>query len=429
MNWPDLTEDVRLELALLHQLLDESAELRALARRDCSTQTDRLAAGALLQSFYNGVENVFVCITTWIDGGWPEGDNRRQSLLDSMAQATPNRSAVIDEELHDELQRMMSFRESFRYAHFFLLDWEHARPLAVDCQKALAMLETQLDAFLSEASGQPVVMAAEDDELPAYWTEPKKPREIHGAKFLTATSLAALVVGAALGTVVTAALRPRRKPQTVQANVVADFLDRAKFTDPAGRPGKMPLPAEKYSFRVTTGKIAEKTDEKFTGRMVSTVESRAGLPRLALTFDRGNCVSIEATDEGGNIEMGCFDNRRLLRYTVCGADGRPRRTFHLNHAGQTFAAIDRSTYTDFQTYDARDGWMYSFYHNGTKMAEVFATDDGLIRMAGVRNQGAMFTSVEFDDAGYPKKEYPHREPDNRGRPRQTKNPQGTRPAE
>ena len=152
--------------------------------------------------------------------------------------------------------------------------------------------------------------------------------------------------------------------------------------------------------------------------------------RIQLAFHEGRPVYFQALNDDLTGERGLFRNSRPFRYTVCGADGEARRSFHVGGSGRAFATIDRSSYTDYQTYDARDGWMYSFFHEGTKMAEVFATDAGPIRMAAVRNEGAMFTLYEFDDGGYLRTSYKYPAPDFRRRAAATQ-PSGaaSRPAE
>ena len=62
MNWHDLIEDVRIELGLLHQLADESADLVASVKTHRDRATEHLAAAAVLQSFYNGAENILAAV-------------------------------------------------------------------------------------------------------------------------------------------------------------------------------------------------------------------------------------------------------------------------------------------------------------------------------------------------------------------------------
>ena len=126
MNWPELIEDVRIELGLLHQLIEESADLVRAVKAGKPSRTECLAAGAALQTFYNGVESIFRLLAERIDGSWDEAaaDTPRLALLEAMTRDTDQRKAVIDAPLAEQLRRYTDFREAFRYARLFRLKWE-----------------------------------------------------------------------------------------------------------------------------------------------------------------------------------------------------------------------------------------------------------------------------------------------------------------
>jgi hypothetical protein len=81
----------------LHQPLLDRAEI-------VPTPIEISALGAVLHSFYNGIENIFKRIALELDGEVPDSGTWHRDLLDAMARATPRRPAVISQPLRDRLK-------------------------------------------------------------------------------------------------------------------------------------------------------------------------------------------------------------------------------------------------------------------------------------------------------------------------------------
>ncbi len=112
-------------------------------------QIDTVAWGAMLHSFYTGVENIFKRIALESEGAIPGGESWHSELLKSMAMPAANRPAVITTGLRDRLAEYLAFRHVFRSAYSFLLRWDRMAPLTFDCETTLRLLETELDVFLA----------------------------------------------------------------------------------------------------------------------------------------------------------------------------------------------------------------------------------------------------------------------------------------
>ena len=69
--WAEVQEEVELELSLLKRLFQEHAELLAGVSEQEPGSTQVLALGAILQSFYNGCEDIFKRIAQEIDQEMP----------------------------------------------------------------------------------------------------------------------------------------------------------------------------------------------------------------------------------------------------------------------------------------------------------------------------------------------------------------------
>ena len=128
----------------LHQpLLDQCAEV-------APTPIEISALGAMVHSFYNGVENVFKRIALELDGEVPDSGTWHRDLLDAMARATPRRPAVISQSVQERLKPYLNFRHVFRSAYSFLLEWERMAPLVLECRQTFEALKADLLAFADD---------------------------------------------------------------------------------------------------------------------------------------------------------------------------------------------------------------------------------------------------------------------------------------
>mgnify|MGYP006307137265 CR=1 FL=1 len=86
--WSELREEVEVELQMLEEHLRQFSALRRKALEQTPDEVERLALAAMLNAFYNGVENVFKRIAHHCDGGVPAGARWHQTLLGAMASGT-----------------------------------------------------------------------------------------------------------------------------------------------------------------------------------------------------------------------------------------------------------------------------------------------------------------------------------------------------
>lgn len=106
------------------------------------------ALGGLLNSFYNGVENIFKRVAKLVDGATPRGAAWHVELLQAMTQPTTGRPAVISEEMRLRLEKYLDFRHFYVHGYTYELNWGLMAPLVLDCRKTLNALEVELDEFL-----------------------------------------------------------------------------------------------------------------------------------------------------------------------------------------------------------------------------------------------------------------------------------------
>lgn len=138
--WDDLEEQVTLERRQLHRLLNT---YHPLLERCAASEPDEIEISALasmLHSFYNGLENIFKRTALELRDPMPGGDSWHKDLLDRMAEATGNRSALLSSPLRDKIKEYMEFRHFFRHACTFHLRWNRMKALALGCEQTLLSL-------------------------------------------------------------------------------------------------------------------------------------------------------------------------------------------------------------------------------------------------------------------------------------------------
>ena len=398
MDWHDLIEDVRIELGLLHQLDDESSDLVSAITTGRDGPTEHLAAGAALQSFYGGVEKTMTLIAERVDDGWDRGTNARRALLEAMCHPTDNRPALLGDELADVMRRYMEFREAFRYAQFFHLDWTTTAPLVKDLPRVLGVFETCLDQFFTDAAGQPAALTEQPAELPRYWSRPVKVKTVRlEKKPAIIMCVVMMAIGGITGFVMTKNHYGPWKPQVIPANVIEDVWkveQRSKvgerirvdkvfkapaFVDPAGQTVQLTFRDRKKPFLVTVGKVLENSAVQFTGRVVRKGATPRSRPVLGVDFHEGKPIFFQVVTDDGRFERGILRDGIPLRFTLCQPDGLPTKTYHITSNGQTACVIERGQFfADEAGTNGYKGWYYRFYHEGRHVARLFMTDDGLL---------------------------------------------------
>ena len=150
--WPELQEEVELELAMIREHLGMFAPLLDAVRGRAPDAIETAALGAMLHSFYNGVENIFKRIAIHCDGGPPRGEGSHAELLDRMTRPGANRPIAVSGSLAAELHGYLRFRHKFRYAYSVQLRWTDMTDLVAGCSGVLDRLEAEMTAFLKVMS-------------------------------------------------------------------------------------------------------------------------------------------------------------------------------------------------------------------------------------------------------------------------------------
>jgi hypothetical protein len=142
------------EFVLLNRLIEKHRPLIKLAHDKVPDDYHISTLGAMLQSFYGGVENLFKRIAYDVDGNFSKSDSWHKNLLDSMALPFKDRPAVITDYLRKRLHQYLDFRHVFRGIYSYDLNWIKMRGLVLECEETLQLLQNELNVFLLFLNGK-----------------------------------------------------------------------------------------------------------------------------------------------------------------------------------------------------------------------------------------------------------------------------------
>ena len=112
--------------------------------------------GALLQNFYNGIENVIKQVFQVRGLQIPQGASWHSDLL-----LTAVKEKIISESVANELKRYLAFRHFFIHGYALDLFSDRMEPIAVDAPGTFNNLKSEIEAIIAAASIEKVDEEAE----------------------------------------------------------------------------------------------------------------------------------------------------------------------------------------------------------------------------------------------------------------------------
>ena len=143
-----LVDQIDFEMEQLLQLLARGRSLIELKTVQQPDFTEQWALGAMLQAFYNGIENILKRIAVNFEGKPVKTERWHIDLLTQMSLAAKNRPAVISEQLLIHLRKYLAFRHMFRSIYTHELRWESMAGLAAAIDDTLEMFGNELKIFI-----------------------------------------------------------------------------------------------------------------------------------------------------------------------------------------------------------------------------------------------------------------------------------------
>lgn len=139
---------IKFEIDQIDKLLKDSY---LLFKKNKSKKPDFIeisAIAAVLHSFYNGIENIFIIISKNIDGKIPKDKNWHKSLIENLSKSNIKRNIIINENIKKILIEYMEFRHFFRHSYTFHLDWDKMKNLVNNINDFWNNLKIQINNFL-----------------------------------------------------------------------------------------------------------------------------------------------------------------------------------------------------------------------------------------------------------------------------------------
>jgi uncharacterized protein YutE (UPF0331/DUF86 family) len=129
------------ELLSSHNILLEKTKSAPLNRIEIS------ATAAVLHSFYNGIENIFLRIANRLDNQIPTSEFWHKELLEQMKEKYREREPVISNELCEKLKLYLGFRHFFRHAYAFQFNWEKLKELVMELTDTYNLFKEEIGRF------------------------------------------------------------------------------------------------------------------------------------------------------------------------------------------------------------------------------------------------------------------------------------------
>ena len=146
---------VKLKIAFEISQIDELIEKSSVLLQKCILQEPDFielnAAGAILHSYYNGLENIFLLIRKNIDKTVLSSERWHSELLKSMFAATEARRPLFEKKLYDQLVDYMGFRHFFRHTYGYHLRWDLIKPLLMNIKENWNAVKSSVETIIIEA--------------------------------------------------------------------------------------------------------------------------------------------------------------------------------------------------------------------------------------------------------------------------------------
>jgi len=150
-----LANAVKLKIAFEISQIDELIEKSSVLLQKCILQEPDFielnAAGAILHSYYNGLENIFLLIRKNIDKTVLSSERWHSELLKSMFAATKARRPLFEKKLYDQLVDYMGFRHFFRHTYGYHLRWDLIKPLLMNIKENWNTVKSNIETIIIEA--------------------------------------------------------------------------------------------------------------------------------------------------------------------------------------------------------------------------------------------------------------------------------------
>jgi len=144
----NVKEKIEYEILRINKLFDSGKPLLDLCKLQEPDFVEASAAGAFLQSFYNGIEGIVLLVFKSIGENIPNDLQWHKKLFEKAFEANEHRTAIFRRECKDKLIEYLSFRHFFRHSYGYDLDWKRLKPLINAVRELWKTLEEDIAKFI-----------------------------------------------------------------------------------------------------------------------------------------------------------------------------------------------------------------------------------------------------------------------------------------
>ena len=141
-------QKILFEIEQIDQLIHDSSPLIDLCKIKEPDFTERCGIALILQSFYNGIENIILLIIKNKNDVLPNGTKWHKELLNKTFEKTEKRLHIFGENLKPPLNEYLQFRHFVRHTYGFQLRWEKMKGIFFEMQTIWENTKKDLSVFV-----------------------------------------------------------------------------------------------------------------------------------------------------------------------------------------------------------------------------------------------------------------------------------------
>jgi hypothetical protein len=148
----NVKQKILFEISQIDEVIDSTKLLRDLCKIRVPDIIEKSAVALLLQSFYNGIENILIIIVKYFDGKLPNNSKWHKELLGKAFEESEKHKQIFRDDIKIILNDYMSMRHFIRHTYGFRLDWEQMQELTNGIDNIWIMVKDDLNKFIENDS-------------------------------------------------------------------------------------------------------------------------------------------------------------------------------------------------------------------------------------------------------------------------------------
>jgi hypothetical protein len=148
----NIKQKILFEMSQIDEVIDSTKPLCDLCKIRVPDIIEKSAVALLLQSFYNGVENILIVIVKYFDGKLPNSSKWHKELLEKAFEKSEKYGPIFRDEIRIILNDYMSMRHFIRHTYGFRLDWEQMHELTNGIFNIWIIVKDDLNKFIENNS-------------------------------------------------------------------------------------------------------------------------------------------------------------------------------------------------------------------------------------------------------------------------------------